>query len=156
MNSLSIILENCYGIEQLNETLTFQDVNANLIYAPNGVMKTSLAKTFLRISEGKVPEELVYEKLPSFDIKSDGVNISAENILVIEPFRPNFESKNLSTLLVNQEMKKVYDKVYKDILDAKKKLITELNKVYLTDILDIPTCLYRVSWVCDRLVFPKS
>lgn len=129
MNSLSIILENCYGIEQLNETLTFQGVNANLIYAPNGVMKTSLAKTFLRISEGKKPEELVYGKTPTFDIKSDGVDISAENVLVIEPFNPIFDSKNLSTLLVNQEMKKAYDRIYKDILDAKKKLITELNKV---------------------------
>lgn len=129
MKTLSINLENCYGIEQLNETLSFKDVNANLIYAPNGVMKTSLAKTFLKISEGKVPEELIYEKAPFFEIKSDGANIQAENILVVEPFSPSFDSKNLSTLLVNQEMKTVYDKVYKDILDAKKKLITELNKV---------------------------
>lgn len=129
MKTLSINLENCYGIEQLNETLSFEGVNANLIYAPNGVMKTSLAKTFLKISEGKVPEELVYEKTPFFEIKSDGTNINAENILVVEPFSPSFDSKNLSTLLVNQEMKTVYDKVYKDILDAKKRLITELNKV---------------------------
>ncbi|MBH0030256.1 hypothetical protein I6F10_04930 [Pseudoalteromonas sp. SWYJZ98] len=129
MKTLSINLENCYGIEQLNETLSFEGVNANLIYAPNGVMKTSLAKTFLKISEGKVPEELVYEKTPFFEIKSDGTNINAANILVVEPFSPSFDSKNLSTLLVNQEMKTVYDKVYKDILDAKKRLITELNKV---------------------------
>jgi hypothetical protein len=129
MNSLSIILENCYGIDKLEETLIFENVHTNLIYAPNGIMKTSLAKTFLKISEDKEPEELVYGKIATFDIRADGENISAENILVIEPFVPNFDSKNLSTLLVNKEMKKVYDKIYKDILDAKKKLITELNKV---------------------------
>jgi hypothetical protein len=129
MNSLSIILENCYGIDKLEETLNFENVHANIIYAPNGVRKSSFAKTFLKISEEKEPEELVYGKTASFDIKTDGVNIRAENILVIEPFVPDFDSENLSTLLVNKEMKKVYDKIYKDILDAKKKLITELNKV---------------------------
>jgi hypothetical protein len=38
MNSLSIILENCYGIDKLEETLIFENVHTNLIYAPNGII----------------------------------------------------------------------------------------------------------------------
>jgi energy-coupling factor transporter ATP-binding protein EcfA2 len=129
MDSLSIILENCYGIGSFKETFDFSESNSNLIYAPNGVMKTSLAKTFLRLSEDKKPEDLVFKKESKFDIKIDGVDILKDDILVIEPFDPNFDSQNISTLLVNKEKKAVYDKIYKDIIIAKKKLIAELNKV---------------------------
>ncbi len=129
MDSLSIILENCYGIGTFNGTFDFSESNSNLIYAPNGVMKTSLARTFLRLSEGKKPEDLVFKRESSFDIKINGVDIAKEDILVIEPFDPEFESQNISTLLVNKEKKAVYDKIYKDIITAKKKLIAELNKV---------------------------
>lgn len=41
---------------------------------------------------------------------------------------PKFESKNISTLLVNSEKKEVYDAAYKEILEAKKKLISKINK----------------------------
>ncbi|TOR21871.1 phage infection protein, partial [Vibrio parahaemolyticus] len=48
---------------------------------------------------------------------------------VIEPFNPSFDAKNLSTLLVNADKKQHYDSLYKSILDAKKSLIIELNKL---------------------------
>jgi energy-coupling factor transporter ATP-binding protein EcfA2 len=129
MDSLSVILENCYGIKTFNQTFDFSKTNSNLIYAPNGVMKTSLAKTFLRLSDKKEPEELVFGRPPVFDIKIDGVDIVHDEILVVEPFSSEFKSENISTLLVNKEKKVLYDKTFKDILLAKNKLITELNKV---------------------------
>lgn len=129
MDLLSIDLKNCYGITSLDHSFDFTKSRANLIYAPNGVMKTSLAKTFLKISEGKSPEEKIHNREPSYKITIDGEDIKPEEILVIQPFSQDFESKNISTLLVNLEKKTLYDNAYKEILEAKQRLINSLNKL---------------------------
>lgn len=129
MKTLKVRLENCYGIAKFDEEFNFEKSYATLIYAPNGVMKTSFAKTFSAISKGKQPEEKMFNKTSSFDIKADGVEILQDDILVINPFDKNFESVNISTLLVNSDKKLQYDGIFKAILDAKKKLVIELNKI---------------------------
>jgi hypothetical protein len=128
MDRLSIYLKNCYGITELKEEFEFEKSNAVLVYAPNGVMKTSLANTFLRISKGLSPEEKVYGLVPEFDITFNNIPVAPDQILVISPFDPKFESKNVSTLLVNTEKKEIYDSAFSKILKAKKKLISKLNK----------------------------
>ena len=45
MNKLGINFENCYGIGKLDFVFDFSNTNSFLIYAPNGMMKTSFAKT---------------------------------------------------------------------------------------------------------------
>jgi hypothetical protein len=129
MDELSIKLKNCYGINTFEHNFSFAKSNANLIYAPNGVMKTSLAKTFQRLAEGKEPEEKLYNRQPEYEIKLDGVDITADEILVVQPFDPAYESGNISTLLVNSEQKAQYDAAYKEVLDAKQGLITKLNRL---------------------------
>lgn len=129
MKKLTINLTNCYGINSLSHEFDFTHARANLIYAPNGVMKTSLSNTFSRLSNGKEPEEKLYNRKPVCDIQIDGVTIKQDEILVIEPFNPSFDDKNISTLLVNSEKKQRYDLLYKSIFDAKKSLIIELNKL---------------------------
>ena len=62
MNSLLVQLENCYGIQSFDHTFDFNEKNSILIYAPNGVMKTSFAKTLLQISNGLEPEEKIYNR----------------------------------------------------------------------------------------------
>ena len=44
---ISLNLEYCYGIEQLQEKLEFEQDKPIAIYAPNGVMKTSFAKNVI-------------------------------------------------------------------------------------------------------------
>lgn len=133
MNDLQIEFENCYGINKLSETFSFKNSLATLIYAPNGVMKTSFAKTFFDLSKKREPEEKMYGKQPSHKITLNGNDLIPDDILVIKPFAKDFESncetENLSTLLVNPDQKQVYDKLFKAILEAKKSLILELNKV---------------------------
>ena len=46
MQELKLDLENCYGIKKMNETIDYSNNNVAIIYAPNGTMKSSLAKTF--------------------------------------------------------------------------------------------------------------
>lgn len=129
MDELSIKLKNCYGINSFEHNFSFAKSNANLIYAPNGVMKTSLAKTFQRLADGQEPEEKLYNRQPEYEIKLDGDDITVDEILVIQPFDPNYESGNISTLLVNSEKKAQYDAAYKEILDARQGLIAKLNKL---------------------------
>ena len=48
---LSGHFENCYGLTQFNlPSIDFTRCNKAMIYAPNGVMKSSLAKVFDDIS----------------------------------------------------------------------------------------------------------
>lgn len=65
-NKLTVDLKNCYGIENLTQVFDFSrnikhsSVNsAYAIYAPNGLMKTSFAKTFADLGKvlyGRPPE----------------------------------------------------------------------------------------------------
>lgn len=129
MNILTVALTNCYGISSLSHEFDFTQARANLIYAPNGIMKTSLSNTFSQLSIGKEPQEKLYNLEPSYTVMIDGDAIKSDEILVIEPFNPSFDAKNLSTLLVNTEKKTRYDLLYKSIFEAKKSLIIELNKI---------------------------
>ncbi|GAA9787679.1 hypothetical protein VN0365_03110 [Helicobacter pylori] len=40
-----INMENCYGIGKMKEILNFSQANSYLLYAQNGVFKTSFAKS---------------------------------------------------------------------------------------------------------------
>ena len=46
MDELKMNLENCFGIQKLNQSIDYSNNNVAVIYAPNGTMKSSLAKTF--------------------------------------------------------------------------------------------------------------
>lgn len=129
MNRLSLTLKNCFGIRSLEHEFCFNKANANVVYAPNGVMKTSLAKTLLKLSQGGAPEELLYGRQPEYSVQLDGEAIQAEEILVVQPFDPSYEAGNLSSLLVNSEQKARYDEAYKQILDARHGLVRKFNRL---------------------------
>jgi len=129
MKSLTVRLKNCYGISEFNEDFSFDKSNANLIYAANGTMKTSFAKTFSQISLKREPEEKLFGRIPEYEIKIDGINIKPEQIFVVHPFDSEYESKNISTLLVNSDEKEKYDLAFKSVLDIKIAIITTLNRL---------------------------
>jgi len=52
MDRVKIDLKNCYGIKGLRADLDFTKTPAYAIYAPNGVMKSSLAQTFKDAANG--------------------------------------------------------------------------------------------------------
>lgn len=71
MKKLLVRLENCYGIGKLEHTFEFDKNHTYSIYAPNGVMKTSFANTFKRLSENKEPEEKLYGRTPKWEVLDD-------------------------------------------------------------------------------------
>ena len=56
MNKIDVKLQNCFGIESLDYEFDFSSDNVYSIYARNGLMKTSLAKTFGKIQTKKQKE----------------------------------------------------------------------------------------------------
>lgn len=51
MNTLKLEMENCYGIQKMQQDIDFSKNNVAVIYAPNGTMKSSFAKTFEAIRD---------------------------------------------------------------------------------------------------------
>lgn len=56
MKNLNIKLRNCFGIKSFNQNFKFDKKRVHLIYAPNGCMKTSFAKT-MRYVSGQTKEK---------------------------------------------------------------------------------------------------
>ncbi len=131
MKKLNINLENCYGIKKLEYEFKFNDKNTYIIYAPNGTMKTSFAKTFKDYSKNETPKDLIFrDKETLFEILDETLEpISPESIFVIEPYNATYESDKISTLLVNKELKKEYDEIYIDIDRKKELIIKELKQL---------------------------
>lgn len=124
MDKLSIELKNCYGIKYMKHDFLFTKGNAHILYAPNGTMKSSLAKVFLDISLGNSPKDVIYPNRESKCIITDekSETIAPESIFVIESEKSEHKSKRISTLLVNNQLKTEYEEILIAI-DEKKELL---------------------------------
>lgn len=115
-------LENCYGIKKLNKIIDYSNNNVAIIYAPNGTMKSSLAKTFEAIRDDRQVEEKVYGLKSLCNISDeDNVALSKEQIIVINPFDENaYEGQGL--LMANESLRKAYLSIH-DSIESKKELL---------------------------------
>ena len=59
---LSGHFENCYGIKEfdMGTGIDFSRSNKAIIYAPNGVMKTSFTKVFEDLSKGEAAKDRIF------------------------------------------------------------------------------------------------
>ena len=130
MKKLNIHLEHCYGISKFKEELNFSDCKVVAIYASNGVMKTSFAKTFRDLSNGSDSKDMMNDTKHSIrEIKDENSNdIIKENVFVIEPHRNNYNSDKIPLLLVDQRLQKKYADIYQKIDEAKNNLLKELGR----------------------------
>lgn len=123
---MKITLKNCYGIKELdNLKINFSYCNKALIYAPNGVMKSSLAKVFEDISRGLKTTDRIFDNLKtsyfldfgskSFEYDSQiATNVpKSPNIYVVNSFSDTFEftRESVATLLADEETRKQYDSI---------------------------------------------
>ena len=129
MNKLNIKLENCYGIKKLAYNFDFTVKSTYSIYAPNGIMKTSFANTFMDLSNGEKSKDLIFKERNTERIINDENNaeISSEQVFVIVPLNKEFKSKKISTLLVNKKLKGNYEQIHFNIDEKKELLIKELK-----------------------------
>lgn len=128
MSNLELNLENCFGINKLNHVFDFSKSNTCIIYASNGIMKTSFANTFQELSKGNLPKERLFNKVTSCKIQIDSIDIKAEEILVIKSFENINTSSSQTKLLVDEQSKNEYDSIYSNITEQKNKIIADLNR----------------------------
>lgn len=143
MDVLGIELKNCYGIQQLDASLNFLGSpklkgspeippgSAFSIYAPNGFMKTSLARTFLDFQEGRDSLNLVFPARPSSrSITSDPATpITPESVFVIKPYVERYAGAGTSTLLVNPKLRSEYEEAVRNIESTQEDLLKALKDV---------------------------
>ncbi|TAE76488.1 MAG: hypothetical protein EAZ85_00065, partial [Bacteroidetes bacterium] len=115
MNELIINIQNNFGIDKLSTKFVFSNTNkVNVVYAKNGLMKTSFAKIFNKIQEGKETEikDEIFGKTPiETNIKIDGTPITKNDVFVINSFDSFYESSSIATLLINDSIKVILDEV---------------------------------------------
>ncbi len=130
MKKLKLDIEYCYGIKKLQAEFDFE-ANGNVftIYAPNGVMKTSLANTFRDISKGIASSDRIWKSNQTKRIIHDenGSELTPENVFVIEPYNESYRSDRISTLLVNDKLRQRYEAIHKEIDEKTEILIEELK-----------------------------
>lgn len=136
MKKLNINFENCFGIGDLKHEFKFEELKSNtfLIYAPNGTMKTSFARTFDVVSKNepkKNPCDRIYtNKNSKYDILVDDSIMNSENILVLNAEDNSFDASNkVSSFLASKELKKQYDEIYKDLNNQKSEYLKRLKTV---------------------------
>lgn len=128
MKKLEIELKNCFGINYLKESFDFSKSNTVVIYASNGIMKTSFANTFKELSSGKTPIDRLFGKLATFSIKMDDNDIDTKDILVIKSFENINTTESQSKLLVDEKSKEEYDSIFTSLIELKDKIIVDLNR----------------------------
>lgn len=90
------------------------------MYAPNGTLKTSLAKTLKDIEEGNLSKDNVFPDRETKRIVTlDGQPVAADQIMVINSYDESYSSKQVSTLLVNEALKRDYDEALKEVDDKR-------------------------------------
>jgi hypothetical protein len=131
MKKLDIKLENCFGISKLEKEFDFDGRSTKVIYAPNGCMKTSFAKTFYAISQGKEPkDELFPDRESKWTIKYNELDILPEQILVVDSYSESYSSKEkMATLLVNPELKSQYQEILESIDNKKTEVFKDIKRI---------------------------
>ncbi|RKO72125.1 hypothetical protein D7322_08525 [Sphingobacterium puteale] len=136
MDRLSVELENCYGIGKFKFDFEFSRNKSNtfLIYAPNGTMKTSFAKTFDGLAKNdsaSIPCDRVYkDRVSKYNVLNDDQPILPESILVINAENDTVDgSEKLSSFIASKELKTRHDAIYKDLDVSKKEFIKRLKGV---------------------------
>lgn len=133
MNTLNIDFENCYGIKKLVHQFSFTGHHTQLVYAPNGMMKTSFAKTLKGLSgqEKKRAKDLLHaDRAPKDDLLVDGNQIPKEQIFVADPEDKAFDSSGkFVNFLADANLKAQYDAIYQALEQYVSQVITPLRDV---------------------------
>lgn len=133
--------EHCFGISRLEKQIDFKNnQSVAVIYAPNGMMKSSFAKTCEEMAKVSVtPTRRGRATIPEPDpicdrlnpevgsrhiIKVDGRDIEPECLFVVNPDQIDFDaSKQVTDFLASSELKDEYDRIVGVLENARKEFV---------------------------------
>lgn len=162
MKKMQLSLEYCRGINKLDYTFDF-DTNDYIIYAINGSMKTSLYKTISDYKEGLETRDEFFPlrktKRNILDENNNDININSIVLVGNEDY--SIEADKITSLLVNDALKKEYDKIFssldKNYSNLSKKIKsfsgetieTMLNDIGVENVLNIDNSYYDSEGTID-------
>lgn len=130
MKKLKVDLTNCHGIHRLESEISFKDAKAAAIYAPNGLMKTSFARTFGDLSRGVESSDHVFPDRPSSRniTDQDGVAVDPSQVVVIVSYDEDMgPTEETSTLLVDKVLRDEFEQLQRGINEARAELVAALK-----------------------------
>lgn len=130
MDQVNVDLKNCYGIKNLQRKFDFKKTRAYSLYAPNGVMKSSLARTFQDAAEKRASEDRIFKTRTTerHILDEAGKEIEGERVLVVVPYDADLGiTEKTSTLLLDPKMKREYDALLRETADAKEALLAAVR-----------------------------
>ena len=137
MNNIDFQIKNSYGIESLSHTLKFNGTtdhpqqNTNVIYAQNGVMKSSFAKTLYNYSKDAPIRDHIFDITGSCTVLDEsGSAIERNKVFSVASFdNGNFESQKMANLLVSADLRDSYDKLMDKFKVANYNLMEKIKQV---------------------------
>lgn len=129
MKKLKQSLKNCYGIRRLEATLDFSKGRNIAIYASNGTMKSSLARTFKDARDDTDPRDRIYGVPGRYEILCDGRSIARDSILVFDPSDEKDEAQTSAGILVSDKLRTEYNAIISGISGDLAPLVRRLNKL---------------------------
>ena len=171
MERVKIDLKNCYGIKNLQQEFDYSNSQVYALYAPNGVMKSSLAKTCQDAAEKKESKDRIFLNRKTvrsiFDESHD--EIEGDRLLVVLPYDANLGlSERTSTLLLDAKLKIEYDSLLRATEQAKINLLkaikqqsrsrqdieTQISSAIMTTSHEFDSALFRIKREVEDLKDP--
>lgn len=133
MQKLKVSFKNCFGISNFEHEFDFANENFVLIYAPNGMMKSSFAKTFDCIAKNdkKHPpcDRVFTDRVTECTVLSDNNQIDPASIFVANGESELSTDSRITTFLASKELKQQYDNIYNELDAIKNLFVTKLKSV---------------------------
>ena len=147
--------KNCYGLSDFQLLdIPFDASNAKqnraVIYAPNGLMKSSFAKVLDDISKkNKTTDRIFTEQKSEYSVSyyndayNEKVKNAADNIYVIQSFDEKFDSSadSVSTILADDSIRKSYEKIITSHQNEISNITTNLSSLSGISVKDIQSSL---------------
>ncbi len=113
----------------MKEILNFSQANSYLLYAQNGVFKTSFAKSLTDLINSEMPKDNFYPNRESkIEIEFNGNIISKENVAVFHSYDEKFSSEDsVTNFMAKSELKQRYDNILSELEKEKKVLLKSLK-----------------------------
>lgn len=183
MKELRISLTNAFGIGKLDYTFNISNDNVVMIYAPNGTMKTSLARIFMSIEDNYMIEDVIINsRETSYSITIDGNKVQSKQVYVYrskDTLTPsgggyNLTDDNIVPLITSSEkytrfigllapskkiLEIINEKFESFLRDRRIKFSEEILKVYKKEgVLDIPEsiCALFEDSLINKAEIPDS
>lgn len=131
MKKLDIELTNCYGIRELRASFKFKGGNAVAVYAPNGTMKTSFALTLADLARSIEARDRMFPDRDSVRsvTDQDGDEVHADDVVVVLSYDEELgPTESTSTLLVNSELRREYEALQLELIEARDELVVALKE----------------------------